>query len=115
LVAVNKDVLRDIITRHIISLRLVNRASTNDPLWEIEYYSFDFPIVADTSERPDQQVLLDLITALTGRVAKEPSKPCQLTPQQQREVRDRIKMGEPKDKIARAYNVDVATVRQLAS
>jgi len=51
----------------------VNRASPTDPLWAIEYYSFDFPIVADTSERPDQQVLLDLITALTGRVAKEPS------------------------------------------
>jgi hypothetical protein len=42
LVAVNKDVLRDIITRHIISLRLVNRASTNDPLWEIEYIRSTF-------------------------------------------------------------------------
>jgi hypothetical protein len=28
LIAVNKDVLRDIIARHIVSLRLVNRAST---------------------------------------------------------------------------------------
>jgi hypothetical protein len=115
LIAINKDILRNVIARHIVSLRLVNRASTNDPHWEIEYDSFEFPIVADTSERPDQQVLLDLITALSGRVAKEPSEPCQLTPQQQREIRDRVKMGEPKDNIARAYNVDVATVRQLAS
>ena len=115
LIAINKDVLRDIITRHIVSLRLVNRASSNDPLWELEYFTFDFPIVADTSKEADQQVLLDLMKTLVSWVAKEPSEPCELTPQQQREVRDRIKMGEPKDKIARAYNIDVATVRELAS
>jgi hypothetical protein len=71
--------------------------------------------VADTSERPDQQVLLDLITALTGRVAKEPSEPRLLNPQQLREVRDRIKIGEPKEAIARAYKVDISVIRQLAS
>jgi hypothetical protein len=115
LIAVNKDVLRDIIARHIVSLRLVNRASTNDPRWEIENFSFEFPIVADTSEQPDQRVLLDLIEALVLRVAKGPSTPHQLTLQQLREVRDRIKIGEPKDAIARAYHVDVSVIRQLAS
>jgi hypothetical protein len=53
LVAVNKDILRDIIARHIGSLRLVNRGSTNNPVWELEYFNFDFPVVADTSERPN--------------------------------------------------------------
>ena len=115
LIAVNKDVLRDIIARHIVSLRLVNRTSTNDPHWEIENFSFEFPIVADTSEQPDQRVLLDLIEALVLRAAKGPSEPRLLNPQQLREVRDRIKMGEPKDRIARAYNVDVSVIRQLAS
>jgi hypothetical protein len=115
LIAVNKDVLRDIIARHIVSLPLVNRASTNDPRWEIENFAFEFPIVADTSEQPDQRVLLDLIEALVLRVAKGPSTPHQLTLQQLREVRDRIKMGEPKDRIARAYHVDVSVIRQLAS
>jgi hypothetical protein len=36
-----------------------------------------------------------------------------LTPQQQREVHARLKVGEPQDNIARSYNVDVDTIRQL--
>ena len=107
--------LRDIIARHIVSLRLVNRASTNAPVWEIEKFQFDFPVVADTSEQPDQRVILNLINALVSLVAKGPMEPRVLTTQQLREVRDRIKIGEPKEAIARAYNVDVATIRQLAS
>jgi hypothetical protein len=36
-----------------------------------------------------------------------------LTPQQQREVRARLKMGEPQARIASSYGVDVDTIRQL--
>jgi hypothetical protein len=115
LVAVNKDVLRDIITRHIGSLRLVNRASTNDPVWELEYFNFDFPIVTDTSKEPDQRVLLNLIEALASKVARGPSEPRQLTPQQLREIRDRVRIGEDKYAVAHYYGIDVAMVRQLAS
>jgi hypothetical protein len=49
LVPVNKDVLRKTITRHIVSVRLVNQGSD---VWETEYSSFDFPLVADTSKEP---------------------------------------------------------------
>ena len=35
-------------------------------------------------------------------------------PQQVRDVRARLKMGEPQDNIARSYDVDVDTIRQLA-
>ena len=37
-----------------------------------------------------------------------------LTPQRQHEVGMRLKMGEPQASIARAYGVDVNTIRQLA-
>jgi hypothetical protein len=50
---------------------------------------------------------------LVWRVAKGPSEPFKSTPQQQREVRHRLKMGEPNDKLARDYNVDIDTIRQL--
>jgi hypothetical protein len=50
---------------------------------------------------------------LVLRVAREPVEPRRLTPQQHREIHDRIKMGEPKDRIAHAYNVDVDTIGQL--
>jgi hypothetical protein len=71
--------------------------------------------VADTSEQPDQRVVLNLINALVALVAKGPMQPRVLTPQQLREVYARIKIGESKENIARAYNVDVAVIRQLAS
>jgi hypothetical protein len=114
LVAVNKDVMRDIITRHIAGVRLLNHGSTAAPIWKVELYSFDFPLVADTSKQPDQQVLLNLITALAGQVAKGPQEPRRLSPQQQREIHARVKMNEPKDRIADAYGVDIDTIKALA-
>ena len=48
------------------------------------------------------------------RVTKGPSEPRRLTPQQQREIHARLKVGEPQDNIARSYNVDVDTIKQLA-
>ena len=51
--------------------------------------------------------------ALILRVARGPVEPFRLTPQQQREIHDRLKMGEPKDRIAHAYGIDVDTIGQL--
>ena len=115
LVAITKDILRDIINRHLVLLRLANRGSTSDPVWEIERRPLDFPIVADTRDEPDQRVLLNLIEILTSKVARGPSAPRVLTAQQLREVRERVRVGEDKSNIARYYGVDVAVVRQLAS
>jgi hypothetical protein len=77
--------------------------------------------VADTSEGPNEQVLISLISArtqeeggLVWRVAKGPSEPRQLTLQQQREVHVWLKMGEPHATIAYAYGVNIDTIRQLA-
>ena len=78
-------------------------------------FSFDFPIVADTREQPDQRVLLDLIEALASKVARGPSEPKILSAQQLREVRERVRVGEDKNSIARYYGVDVAVIRQMAS
>jgi hypothetical protein len=50
---------------------------------------------------------------LVLRVAREPVEPFRLTPQQQQEVRARLKEGELKDAIARGYNVDVETIGRL--
>jgi hypothetical protein len=106
--------LREVIGRHIVSLRLVNRGTTDAPTWNLEYRPFDFPRVADTSREPDEKVLLALSAALLLRVAKGPSKPFRLTEQQQNEVRMRLNVGEPRDRIADAYGVDVETVARVA-
>jgi hypothetical protein len=106
--------LREVIGRHIVSLRLVNRGTTDAPTWNLEYRPFDFPRVADTSREPDEKVILALGAALLLRVAKGPSKPFRLTEQQQNEVRMRLNVGEPRDRIADAYGVDAATIGRVA-
>jgi DNA invertase Pin-like site-specific DNA recombinase len=52
--------------------------------------------------------------SLVGRVARGPREPSKLTPQQRQEVRARLKQGEPRDRIAEAYGVDVAAIKQVA-
>jgi hypothetical protein len=110
----NINILREVIGRHIVSLRLVNRGTTDAPTWNLEYRPFDFPRVADTSREPDEKVLIALSAALLLRVAKGPSKPHKLSEQQEREVRARLREGEPRDRIAGAYGVDAATIGRVA-
>jgi hypothetical protein len=107
LVPANKDVLRNIIARHIVAVRLVDHGGDK---WESEFYPFEFPVTADVSKQPNERVLIDMTAALLERVAKGPSEPRRLSPQQQREVRARLAMGEAKDRIANAYGVPVDTI-----
>jgi hypothetical protein len=108
-VAVYKDILRNIITQHIVSVRLVNRGMR----WECERFSFNFPPGKNASEEPNEQILIGLIDMLLSRVAKGPRKSHQLSEQQEGEIRARLKVGEPQSNIARAYDVDIDTVRQV--
>lgn len=110
-VPVNKGVLREVITRHIVSVRLVDRESS----WKVEYFSFAFSITADVSKEPNERVLIDMAAALLGQVAKGPQEPVRLTSQQQKEVRYRIGIGEPQANLAREYKVDADTIRQLVA
>jgi len=73
------------------------------------------PSTRTSCKEPDQKILLNLIEALVSKVAKGPSEPRQLTPQQLREIRDRVRIGEDKHAVAHYYGVDVAVIRQLAS
>jgi hypothetical protein len=50
---------------------------------------------------------------LVSRVAKGPRKPHNLSEQQRQEIRARLKVGEPKDNLARIYGVDVDVIRQV--
>ena len=115
LVPVDKNVLHEIITRHVVSIRLVNCGTVDVPSWQGEYFSFDFPLVANTNNEPDKKVLNSLNAALLERVAKGPSEPRRLSPQQLQDVHARLKTGEPRDRIADAYGVDVDTIKQLAA
>jgi hypothetical protein len=110
-VPVNKDILRTIIARHIVSLRLVGRGEFG---LEREFYAFDFPVTADTRHEPNERVLIDMIDALLGQVAKGPQVPLRLSEQHEREARVRLKTGEPALRIASSYGVDIDTIRQLA-
>ena len=90
-VPANKNILREVIARHIVSIRWVNRGTVDMPRWEGEYYPFDFPPGADTSKEPDERVLISLMNDLVLRVAKGPIEPFRLTPQQRLEISARLK------------------------
>ena len=106
-VPVNKDVLREIITRHLVSVRLVSRGEFG---LKREFYTFAFPVTADASKEPNERVLIDMAETLLLQVAKGPSAPHRLTAQQLREVRTRLAIGEPRDKLAREYNVEIGAI-----
>jgi hypothetical protein len=102
--------LRDIIARHIATIQLVSQGTAG---WKYEHVSFTFPSVADASRQPNQQVLLDLFPALLARVAKAPGDIPQLSEQQMQEVRHRLRIGEPRASIARAYGLDAEMLARL--
>jgi hypothetical protein len=72
-----------------------------------------FAPVVDTDKEPNQKVLLKLIELLAERVAKGPVEPVRLSKQQEREIRDRVKMGERASNIAIAYRCDIDTVKWI--
>ena len=49
-----------------------------------------------------------------GQGETPPQRGATAQPQHQQEVRDRLKTGEPKENIARAYGVDVDVIGRLA-
>jgi hypothetical protein len=71
--------------------------------------------------RPDDTTLRKLLMAeriedgnLAQRLPKMPGREMKLTENQLQQVRDRLKIGEPPERIAPSYNVDAATIRRLA-
>jgi hypothetical protein len=100
LTPVSRRLLQNLIGRHFVSVRL---ASGTDGLHFPEFHLLEV----------DDQSLSDLMENLVRRVAKGPSQPKKLSDQQRGEIRDRVKMGEPREAVAEAYGVDLATVKAM--
>jgi hypothetical protein len=100
LTPVSHRLLQNLVARHFVSVRLANSA---DGLHFPEFIQLDV----------DNQSLSDLMENLVRRVAKGPSQPKKLSDQQRGEIRDRLKMGEPREAVAEAYGVDLATVKAM--
>jgi hypothetical protein len=112
---VNTEALRDISKRFIAFPQPMNFGTAETPNWRTAYYSAE----------PTDRVLRALLTARTvetgslacllPEVPGAPSVPSQLTPRQQDEARMRLRQGEPKDRIADYYHVDIDEIAQLGS
>jgi hypothetical protein len=103
LVEVGRGAPLELIAKYVVTKQLVQHGDR----WRVEYH----PHV------PDEMTLRALLMGeggLAQRLPKAPSEPIKLTSQQAQEARDRLAMGEPKNRIAAAYKVDVATIEQLA-
>jgi hypothetical protein len=116
-IMVGKEAMRAIVTRHIQSLHLVNRGTSDEPKWEAEYFSFEFPVTGSTydlNRGPNEKTLINLIEAIVPLVAKAPGQPVELKPQQLQEIQARLRSGEPAPQIAASYRVEVDAIRELA-
>ena len=100
LTPVSTRLLADLIGRHFTSVRLAARDNSSQ---HVEYR----PLALG------QQDLVDVMNSLVKLVAIGPSKPRLLSEQQRGHIRDRLKQGEPKEMVAEAYGVDLATVRAI--
>jgi hypothetical protein len=99
LVGVSRDALLEIITKYVVTKQLVSHGDR----WQVEYH----PHV------PDEYTLRGLLTddgGLVRRLPRAPSEPTQLSEQRREEVRARLRIGEPRDKLAREYGVDVGVI-----
>ena len=108
---VGKDILLEIITKHVVTKRLVNRGTAYKPIWEREYCAFE------PSEREIRTLLIAKTLeegGLAQRLPKFSSEPLRLKEQQERDARARLNIGEPQEKLAREYSIDVDTIRRLA-
>jgi hypothetical protein len=115
-IPVNKQAMQEIVTRHVKSIRPVNRGTTDESRWEIEYFSFEFPLAGskyDLNRGPNEKTLIDLIDALVPHVAKAPRQPVEFKPQQLQEIRTRLRSGEPAYIIARSYGVELDVIQEM--
>jgi hypothetical protein len=101
LTPVSTRLLADLVDRHLVSVRLAARDDGSQHV--VEYR----PLALG------QQDLVDVLNSLVKLVAIGPSKPRLLSEQQRGHIRDRLKQGEPKEMVAEAYGVDLATVRAI--
>ena len=91
---------------HVAVEQLKNLGTAAAAFWKQDYVAV----------APDEMTLQGILgdSRLAQRLPKIPGEPQVLTPQQQPEVRQRVAMGEAKDRIAQAYRIDVETVKRLA-
>jgi hypothetical protein len=99
LVPVSTHLLHDLIARHFITMRLA--ASVDG--YELEY----IPLTLD------RQALIDTLHELELRAAPGPSKPRSLSEQERAWIKERVRQGEPREAVAQAYGVDLATVKAV--
>jgi hypothetical protein len=110
--ATKHDML-ELCTRHVVSFRHANVGTIERPRYEVEWFSFAFPVVSDLRVEPNERVLIDLLTALLPLVARGPSAPAAFKPQQLSEIQRRLKSNEPAERIAKTYNCEVDAILEI--
>lgn len=100
LVPVSTAVLRALISQHLATPRLVLRAGR----YEVEVTSVDMP---------DHQRVIDVLNALTLKVAKAELQQKTLSPQLCSEVVSRVRMGEARVAVSKAYGISLDELKRI--
>ena len=106
LVLLNREVLSEIIREHIAVEQVKNIGTADAPFYKQEYLTV----------LPGEILMRGLLVgdSLAQRLPRIAGEPKALTAHLQNEIRQRLRDGEPADRIADAHRIDVATVKQLA-
>jgi hypothetical protein len=105
--------IRELCDQHVVSYRHINRGTIERPYYEVEWFSFAFPVACDLRVEPNERVLIDLLSALVPLVVKGPAAPVAFKPQQLFEIKTRLKSNEPAALIAKSYNVETDAILEI--
>jgi hypothetical protein len=112
-VTVDKRAMVAIVAKHLKTFRWVNRGDDNNPAWEIEFVSFGFLPDTNPSYGPNEQALMNLMTALIPKVASGPTKPNDFSNHDMREILGRLRQGDPPRLIAHRFGVEVDVIQEI--
>jgi hypothetical protein len=112
-ITVDKRVMIAIIARHLKTFRFVNRGNDHEPQWEIEFHSFGFLPDTNLSFGPNEQTLMNLMSALIPKVASGPTRPNNFSNHEMREILLRLKQGDTEKLIAHRFGCEIDTIREI--
>jgi hypothetical protein len=112
-VTVDKRAMVAIIAKHLKTFTWTNRGDDAEPQWELEFHSFGFLPDTNPAFGPNEQALMNLMTALIPKVASGPTRPNNFSRHELKEILLRLKQGDTEKLIAHRFGCEVDVIREI--
>jgi hypothetical protein len=115
-VRITKEILRDIVDRHIRTPKPVDHGTDGQRKMEIMLVPLEFPVAGskhDSGRGPTEKTLLAMIEHLADMVTKASRAPITFQPGQVELIKSRLRTGEPAAAVAAAFHAEVEQIRSI--